>query len=257
MNKNDHTTFICLFHDKNHAEAALQDLRTVGIPQSDIRIVDSPENMKVNATSFEQWKVPERDANLLMDGINQGGVVIAVSATEARAAQVEAVFERHQAGQVDEAIVPTPTQTAVASQVPTRAGQEAGVLDVVEETLQVGKREVQRGGVRVYQRVIEKPVTETVKLREEHVRVERRPADRPATTTDFQEQAIAVTETGEEAVVAKQARVVEEVVIGKEVTERTEQIKDTVRRTDVTVEELEAVPPSKTVNSSTQRPQKQ
>lgn len=257
MKNNDHTTLICLFHDKSHAEAALQDLRAGGIPESNIKIVDSPENLKVKATSFEQWKVPERDASLLIDGINQGGAVIAVSATESGAAQVEAVFERHQAAQVDEAVTQTPTRATVASQARTGARQEGGVLDVVEETLQVGKREVQRGGVRLYQRVIEKPVTETVNLREEHVRVQRRPVDRPATTSDFQEQAIALTETGEEAVVSKKARIVEEVVIGKEVTEHTEQIKDTVRRTDVVVEELEPVPESKKTNSSTQRISKQ
>ena len=43
-------------------------------------------------------------------------------------------------------------------------------------------------------------------------------------------------ETDEEAVVAKTARVTEEVVISKDVTERTERVSDTVRRTEVDVE---------------------
>ena len=45
-----------------------------------------------------------------------------------------------------------------------------------------------------------------------------------------------MTETDEEAVVAKTARVTEEVVISKDVTERTERVSDTVRRTEVDVE---------------------
>jgi uncharacterized protein (TIGR02271 family) len=95
--------------------------------------------------------------------------------------------------------------------------------------------------VRVISTVVEKPVEEQVTLREETVRVDRRPVNRPATEADFANAsttgAIEMTETREEAVVAKDARVVEEVVVGKETTERTETIRDTVRRTDVHVEE--------------------
>jgi len=116
-------------------------------------------------------------------------------------------------------------------------------IPVIQEELQVGKRAVQRGGVRVFQRVRETPVNESVQLREEHVHVERRPVDQPASAADlaaFKEGSIELRETSEEAVVAKTARVVEEVTIGKEVTQRTEQINDTVRRTDVEVEQLGA-----------------
>jgi stress response protein YsnF len=44
-------------------------------------------------------------------------------------------------------------------------------------------------------------------------------------------------ETAEEAVVAKRARVVEEVVISKHGSDRTETVRDTVRKTDVHVEQ--------------------
>ncbi|HYP52800.1 MAG TPA: YsnF/AvaK domain-containing protein [Pyrinomonadaceae bacterium] len=114
-------------------------------------------------------------------------------------------------------------------------------IPVVEEQLEVGKREVERGGVRVESRVTERPVEEQVHLREERVNVERRPVDRPVTNADaaFREGTIEVTERAEEAVVAKQARVVEEVVVNKEVGERTETVRDTVRRTDVDVQETD------------------
>jgi stress response protein YsnF len=46
---------------------------------------------------------------------------------------------------------------------------------------------------------------------------------------------VEVRETSEEPVIAKTARVVEEVVIGREATERTETVKDTVRREEVEV----------------------
>lgn len=117
-------------------------------------------------------------------------------------------------------------------------------IPVIEEQLQVGKREVQRGGVRVFQRVREVPVSESVQLRNEEIKVERHAVDKPATQADLAAlkdgTAIELRETDEEAVVAKTARVVEEVVVGKEVTQRTEDINDTVRRTDVEVEQLGA-----------------
>ena len=114
-------------------------------------------------------------------------------------------------------------------------------IPVIQEELKVGKREVQRGGVRIYQRVVETPVNETVGLREEHVNVERHAVDRPVTAADvnaFQETTIELREAAEEAVVEKTARVVEEVVVGKEVTQRQQNISDTVRRTEVEIEQL-------------------
>src|SRR5581483_3661143 len=122
------------------------------------------------------------------------------------------------------------------------AREELG-LPVVKEELKVGKRVVQKGGVRVYSQTSETPVEERVNLREERVRVNREPVNRPATEADFRagrEQVIEVPEYSEEPVVAKEARVVEEVRIGKDATERTETVKDTVRRNDVTVEKLGA-----------------
>lgn len=121
------------------------------------------------------------------------------------------------------------------------ANTESESIPVVQEELKVGKREVQRGGVRIYSHVVETPVDESVNLREEHVTVQRRAIDKmvdPAEVPAFQEKTFEMRETAEEAVVSKSARVVEEVVIGKEVTSREEHIKDTLRRTEVEVEQL-------------------
>ena len=115
-------------------------------------------------------------------------------------------------------------------------------IPVVQEDVQVGKRLVERGGVRVFSRVVETPVNETVNLREEHVNVERRPVDQPINPADvgaFKDKTIELRETAEEAVVQKTARVVEEVVVGKEVSQRQQQVQDTVRRTEVDVQPLQ------------------
>ena len=121
-------------------------------------------------------------------------------------------------------------------------------IPVVEESLNVGTREVERGGVRVDTRVEETPVREQVNLRDEQVRVERRPVDQAvdaSTVGDaFREGTFEVRERDQQAVVQKEARVVEEVVVNKDVRERQETIEDTVRRTDVDVQDSSGNPRS-------------
>jgi len=223
--------------------------------------------------------VPHEDATHYTEGVRRGGTLLAVKATDEQAYRVAQILSDGGAVNIDERaeqyrsegfVAGTPPSvttgtaatTAAADNTPTlrmdttaseaRTVELSGapnegetVIPVVEEELAVGKREVQRGGVRVYTHVTQTPVQEQVTLREEHVNVERHPVDRVATGADLsqalQNRTLEVTETAEEAVIAKQAHVVEEVVIGKEANARTETVRDTVRRTNVDVEELDGV----------------
>ncbi len=113
------------------------------------------------------------------------------------------------------------------------------VIPVVEEELHVGKRDVSGGRVRIHSHVVERPVQEQVTLREERVQVERRPVDRPLGDADaaFRDRTIEAEERRQEAVVSKEARVKEELVVRKDVDQRTESVSDTVRSTEVNVED--------------------
>lgn len=124
----------------------------------------------------------------------------------------------------------------------TRAGNDDEiVLPIIEEQLRLGKRTVEKGAAQVRTVTEEVPVEEEVTLREENVTVERRAVDRPVTDAPaaFREGTIEVTEMAEVPVVSKESRVVEEVVIGKEVTEHQETVRDTVKRTDVDIDEVD------------------
>ncbi|MES2889278.1 MAG: YsnF/AvaK domain-containing protein [Pseudomonadota bacterium] len=131
-----------------------------------------------------------------------------------------------------------PASSAMSASSGTQA-QEA-VVPVVREALEVGKREVELGAVRVYSRVVETPVKESIELREQHAAVERHPVDRVATQADLaamQEGAsIEIRETAERPVVSKTARVVEEVTVGTQASSTQQTISDTVRNTVVEVE---------------------
>ena len=98
-----------------------------------------------------------------------------------------------------------------------------------------------RGGVRVRSRIIARPVEESVRLREERVTVQRKPVSRPATAAELNalgDNEIKMTEHAEIPVVSKTATIVEEIVLGKETTVREEVIQDTVRKTEVDVDQL-------------------
>lgn len=112
----------------------------------------------------------------------------------------------------------------------------------VQEQLNVGKREVERGGARIRSYVRETPVSEQVTLHDEHVEIERRPVSETLSSTDLnrsdllQDREIEMRATGEEAIVGKEAHVNEEVVVRKTENEHVENVQDSVRHTEVDVE---------------------
>lgn len=114
-------------------------------------------------------------------------------------------------------------------------------LKVIKEDVQIGKKEVETGGKRLRSRIIERPVEENLRLRQEKVTVERTPVDRAATDADlrnFKEGQIEMTETSEVADIRKEARVVEEVKLSKNVTHEDKTVKETARDTQVDVEDI-------------------
>lgn len=218
--------------------------------------------------------VPEDDANYYAEGVRRGGTLISVDAADDKADRAVGIMKQHGAVEIDKRAAQwrdegwsgfdsNATENAYNSfagsggmkadssemtaehQRPTvepRAAQGQVAVPVVEEQLQVGKREVERGGVRLETHVTEKPVEENVELREEHVNVERRPVDYTFHGTEseaFKESLVEIREAYEELVVKKKARVVEEVVINKDVEQHTETVHETLRRTDVNVEPID------------------
>jgi uncharacterized protein (TIGR02271 family) len=208
--------------------------------------------------------VPENEANLYAEGVRRGGTLVMVTTSDARADDAVAILEASDPVNVEEReaglrqsgwqgfdpegrpyeadeIERYRHEAAHTPQTSERGhNQGATVMPVVEEELQVGKRQVERGKVRVRTHVVERPVEEQVHLRDEKINVERRPANRDLTAADqgaFQERNFELSETHEEAVVDKRARVVEEVVVDKTVDDRTKTIRDTVRHTDVDVDQ--------------------
>ena len=248
MATSEMTTFISLFHSADRAEAALNALEKAGFTRSAMTSTwkggsaaeDSPYSAELTRLG-----VPDRDLTHFEDVIERGGVAISLEAPEDRSDEIEAIFHRYSANKIDETdlarapVVAAPIATPRLATEPTLA-TEGTVVPVVEEELAVGKREVERGGVRIFRRTVEEPVNESVNLHEEHVVFDRRPVDRAVTDADIASagRTIELTETDEVPVVSKTARVVEEVHVGKVASDRVETVQDTVRHTEVEVEEV-------------------
>lgn len=173
------------------------------------------------------------------EGVNTGGALVGVTCDDDQASSVASLLKQHGAREVEGKATAGVDSKHEAYEATEMTGQTA--IPIVEEQIAVGKREVDRGGIRVYSHVVEQPVTADVTLRDEKILVERRPVNRAASAADFnmgQGSMIELNASGEEAVVGKSARVVEEVRVGKASTSHTEVIHDSVRKTEVEVEQI-------------------
>lgn len=122
----------------------------------------------------------------------------------------------------------------------TTRGTDNIDVPVVEEELDVRKRQVEGGAVRVRKEVVETEKQVSVPVREERIRVERQPVtDQTVDDLDghtFQEEDIEIPLRSEEIEVTKRPVVRERVQISKDVVEHEEQASGTVRREEVRVE---------------------
>lgn len=124
--------------------------------------------------------------------------------------------------------------------------EEASRKPWFEDKLRHGRGDVQSAGARVRSFTRDAVAEEPVTLRDERISVERRPCDRDLADSEnesgslFKERVFEFAEMREEPVVTKIAVVHEEVIVRKVVKERTETIRDTVRQTQVEVEDLPA-----------------
>jgi uncharacterized protein (TIGR02271 family) len=132
-------------------------------------------------------------------------------------------------------------------------GKDELHVPVIQEQIAVGKREVDRGGVRIETHMTEKPFEQDISLRDERVSVERHAVNRAVGVGDETgDRVIEMRAHGEEAVISKQARVVEEVVVKKAGSTHTEKVRDTLKRTDVDVKPIAGE--ARTSRTSTERP---
>ena len=250
-------TIIAVYDTPAHAELAVQDLLQANVPELAIHRhaqEGSYAGSSTTATTRTEepgfWASlfggePDHDTTVYDRSVSSGSNAVSVRVPDDHVTSVMDILERHKPIDIDERAGSYGLMQTTAARAPLAAAAPAtgakgnadgGTIQLSEETLAVGKRVVNRGTTRIRRFVVETPVEEEVRLRDERVTIERHPVTdgRPATDS-FSEKTVEVTESAEEAVVSKTARVKEEIAIKKESADRTETIRDTVRREDVEI----------------------
>lgn len=275
-----------IFDDYAAAQKAVRQLTAAGIKQGDISIAQNDGGKGYTTYGGAKSKdytsgtsigtdianffdgifgtdINDDERGVYAESVRRGSTVVTVNTDEKTMDQAADVLNGAGAVNVDERHAqyrasgyknfdrkaPLYTADQVKTESQNYAGKNEIALPVIEEQLNVGKRVVQKGGVRVHTRMLEKDVQASVNLREEHINVERHPVDRAASDADLtaiEDGNFSVTTQAEVPIVSKDAKVVEEVVIGKNVTERTETVTDTIKRTDVQVEQMNGETDSQT-----------
>ena len=217
-------TVIATIDSAKIAQQLIDELSEAGFEDQDVEILAGDED-EIVAEIVERG-FGKDDARGYAEAVGRGKTVVAARAAPGKAEKDAAIMERYEADENEQG---------------SELDDETSVAEV-EENVAVGKRKVLSGGMRVTTSVNERPVEDTVTLREEQVEVERQPADRKLKPEEaeaaFQEKTVEMLGTSEELEVSKEARVVGEVALGKRVEEREEKVRDKVRRTQVEVEEI-------------------
>jgi uncharacterized protein (TIGR02271 family) len=248
---------VAVFENADRARTAREALIAAGIDNAKMEVLENRNDLDT-WTAIKRHAVPDEDTHLYAEGLGRGHSILVIQATAGEHDRVMEVLSRSDPIDIDDHAaqwrksgwsgvhpgkaawdVRRQSSPAATNTAPGPGGKEE-VIPVFEEQLKVGKRVVEQGRVRVRVYTVERPVQEGVTLREERVAVERRPVDRPVSGMPgepFQERTIDVTTHREEPVIAKEPRVKEEIVVRNEADERTETVRDTVRRTQVEVED--------------------
>ncbi len=267
-------TVVGLYKTVSEANKVKQALLSEGYSGGDVTVIDQSESGSAagyEGTTDTEDSIgskikhffeglgghDEHTHSAYTEGIRGGGALVAVDAADGEVDRTAALLEQHGASEIEggssygagtgDGFAATGAGRGASSTV---TGEQ--VIPIVQEELVVGKRQVERGGVRVYSRVVSEAVSENVNLHDERVIVDRHAVNRAATEADFVDAGpIEVRAVGEEAVVGKSGRVVEEVVVGKTATDRTETVKDSVRHTEVDVEPVTTGVGSTTTTTNT------
>jgi uncharacterized protein (TIGR02271 family) len=256
---------VTVYDTADLAEKAAGVLKAAGYPASDISVLNKNSLSKSDLDELGLketglWRrlfgtsVLDHEATVYGRALSTGGALLSLRVPETEVARAMGILNTHNPVDVlrRAATVGAAPPTLVAQVPPSPAPttkpivttDKAEVLRLAEEQLNVGKRLVEEGTTRIRRFVSEKPVEAKVTLHEEHAEVMRRAASDPdfIKDVDWADKTIEIRETDEKAVVNKTTRIAEEVVIRKEGSDRTETVRDTVRRQEVTVEKLAPEP---------------
>jgi len=238
------TSIIGLFESAEFAKKVLGELARIGCEKDAMEILQGASTDRITDRLLEAGYEDDK-ARRYADALQKGGALVVAEIDDDKADDALDTMRRLGALSPEaliERIGARETEREAEQEEAERETEEVESAQVIEEELEIGKAQT-TGGKRLKVSVSEHEVKERVTLLEESVEAERNRVDRTLKPEEvdkaFQERTIEMTETREKPVVSKQAHVVEEVVLTKHSGEREVTVSGTVRRQDVTVEDIE------------------
>ena len=228
------TSIIGLFESAEFAKKVLSELARIGCKKDAMEILQDASTDEISDRLFEAGYEDDK-ARRYADALQKGGALVVAETDDDKADDALDMMRRLGA------LSPEALIERIDAREAEQETEEVESAQVIEEELEIGKAQT-TGGKRLKVSVSEHEVQERVTLLEESVEAERNRVDRALKPEEvekaFQERTIEMTETREKPVVSKQAHVVEEVVLTKHSGEREVTVSGTVRRQDVTVEDI-------------------
>jgi stress response protein YsnF len=225
------TSIIGLFENQDTARKVVNALTEMGCDEGRIETLTKSGGKEI-AKRLTEGGYEEEKAQRYSEVLQKGGTLIIAEVDDDKADNALSAMQRFD--------VLTPD--ALLERIGSESSEETTSAQVIEESLEVGKAQ-SSSGKRLKTSVSEREVQETVTLREDKIDVERSRADRTLRPEEadkaFEEKTVEVSGVTEKPVVSKQAHVVEEVSLTKQSGEREVTVGGTVRRQDVTVEDME------------------
>jgi uncharacterized protein (TIGR02271 family) len=265
-------TLVAAFDTSDHAMAAVKALEASGFHPADISVIDSSrltaaKGVDVAAHPPGLWHrlfgtdLHKYEAAVYADTIDDGGTVVSVRVPHDQVAHASGILDLHRPINVHDRAVTSGVAPAVHVETAAKAitamplvGDQAvavtqklaaihsDVLQLAEEQLRIGKKNVETGQTRVRRFTTERDVSQDVTLHEEHAEVLRTALTQPAALEeiDWADRVIELVESKEQALVHKTARLVEEVSLRSIGADHVETIHEKLRRQQAEVEQLDA-----------------
>jgi stress response protein YsnF len=221
---------VAVYPSRSDAERAYDALIRSGISSDNVRMND-PEGAGPRRW---QWlfgsDIPdsERERYVALFAEGRAAVSVLLEDGPRQTNAIEEILERYQPVHFE--------QEGILGPASGERAEGEQVIPLPKEELKVGKR-VSETVRHIRTHVVEEPVEKDVRLHDEHMVIEKRPATTKAGGA-LAERDYEIHERHEEPVIEKAMRTDEELVVRKEARERVEHVREKVRSTKADVEKV-------------------
>lgn len=230
---------ISVYPEMDAARAAVDDLVRSGFREDDIALLgaEEEESEEKLIEDLVHRGFSEDDARVYVAAVQHRHPLVAARAQDDAAEEVSRIMDRHGALPWDEL-----EQEARQPEGEQRQEPEEGSIQLVEEELRPSKKQ-EVSGKRLVSEVIEEQKEFQIPIKEEKIEVKESMEERELSPEEaeeaFKEKSIEMTATSEIPELEKKARIVGQVFLEKETSERTASLRATVRKTKVNVEDVQ------------------